>query len=153
MRRSIIKSILGLALILLAAGCAHSLRTNLIAGPAQDVKIRVVDAQTGHPLAGVNANWQQHVYSPRFGEYHFGPTNLPPSGNNGIILVPGIRSNCANRLILARDGYATVYAGYWEGALAYGENHSTLDGVEMLEQPLSLTRQTNGFISVPMRQR
>src|SRR5690349_7267506 len=87
--------VLGL-LPLIATGCAHALC------------VKIVDASTGKPLVGVSTSWQQYYH--RY--YHSGregPTNLPPSGEDGVITFGKLHQGWTSYFVLACPGYSNVY--------------------------------------------
>jgi len=135
--------------VLLVAGCAHT------------IHFKAVDAATGHPLAGVVTSWRQDSYDLLLGAYHFGPTNLPPSREDGVIVVDGIYKKKVSKFIFSRSGYATVYGGYYMGGIFTrysGDSFSRADHTNsvsgwsgfILEEPLTSVSPTNGFIVVRM---
>jgi hypothetical protein len=145
-----ISSTISLAVLLFVAGCAHT------------VRFKAVDTTTGKPLAGVDTSWRQDSYDLLFGAYHFGPTNLPPSGKDGVIAANGIYKKKVNLFIFSRSGYSTVYGGYYLGGIltrysagcfeqADHTNSIALRRGFIIEEPLTRVSPTNGFIIVRMR--
>ncbi len=107
---SILKSLMGLVqLQLVVTGCAHT------------VCLKVIDASTGRPLAGVSASWQQ-TYHGVLHYGHEGPTNLPSSGENGFIKVGKLHRDWSSTFIFTRPGYSNVYGGFTsKGKMLLGE--------------------------------
>jgi hypothetical protein len=147
----------------LLGGIEHMHRTALIAalfgmlfvaGCAHTIKFKAVDAATGQPLAGVVTSWRQDSYDLLLGRaYHYGPTNLTASAEDGIVVVGGIYKRKVSKFILSRNGYATVYGGYHVGGNFTRAEHtnsiSTSTGF-ILKEPLISVPLTNGSIVVQM---
>jgi hypothetical protein len=49
------------------------------------INIKTVDARTSRPLAGVSTRWMEERQDLILGTHRFGPTNLPPSAQDGVI--------------------------------------------------------------------
>jgi hypothetical protein len=129
--------------VLLLTGCAHT------------ITFKVVDAASGRPVSGVAANWRQDSADLLLGTYHFGPTNLPPSGEDGVVVVRGIYRGKQNRFIFSKSEYATVYGIYSMGR-RFSESNQTnsiagWDGF-ILEEPLTGITPTNGVIVIRMKE-
>lgn len=124
----------------------------LVTGCAQTVRFKLVDAVTAKPLAGVNTTWRQDSHDLILGSYQYGPTNLPPSSQDGVVVVKGVYKKKTSRLIFSRNGYATVYAGYSRGVLtrAGSLDPRLRDGEFALSGELTLVPPTNGFITIQM---
>jgi len=134
----------------------------LVTGCVSTITLKVVDAATGHPLAGVDTVWRQDSYNLFFGAYHYGPTNLAPSTEDGVIMVDGIHNGDANEFIFSRNGYGTLYGRYLTGGL-FTQYHASIFTLAnhtnavysqtfgfVLEGPLSNVSPTNGVIVVHM---
>ena len=121
-------------------------------GCASTVTFKAVDAVTNQPLAGVNTVWRMDsidfLYITR---HHFGPTNLPPSTENGVVVVNGPHKYAASRFIFSRDGYAPVYGIYYNDSMACAEHiYPALIGGFNITAPVSYVSPTNGVIVVRM---
>jgi|ERR1035437_6737670 hypothetical protein len=141
MRRQTAILLLALSGVLLVAGCAQTLQ------------VAVVDARTGRPLSGVSTTWHEHRYNLLTGHLHeTGPTNLPPSGDNGVIKISAVHRDWANRLVLARSGFRTVYGGYTGGQLWLSETVRWFPGgVSQMVEPVTEAASTNGCFLAPMQ--
>ncbi len=126
-----------------------------VTGCAQTVQFRAIDAVTGEPLEGVSTSWRQDSHDLVFGSYHYGPTNLPPSSEDGVVVVRGIYTKKTSRFIFSREGYSTVYALYSRRALTKAEGLDPInrDTEFILSGDLTLVTSTNGLITVEMRPR
>jgi hypothetical protein len=147
MRQRVIPIILLQASLLLFAGCAHP----------RTIYFKTVNMATGQPLAGVNATWAQDSYDLVLGVYRYGPTNLPPSSDDGIIVVNGVRKNKGCKFIFSKNGYAKVYGFYRTGdTFARAEHIDTtiLDpkwDCFIFEGPMTEIFPTNGLIVIQMK--
>src|SRR4051812_35552435 len=82
----------------LVTGCSHTLR------------FQAVDATTRQSLPGVSTTWHEHAYNLLTGSSHeTGPTNLPPSAADGIIVISNVHKEWANRIVFSKADYHTVY--------------------------------------------
>ncbi|EEF61724.1 hypothetical protein Cflav_PD4764 [Pedosphaera parvula Ellin514] len=122
-------------------GCAHN----------RQICIKVVDAQTRTPLAGVQTTWRQDRSDLFRGSAHIAPTNLPPSGPDGIIRVeaqPGV--TWKGSFIFSCPGCQKLYGFYAPKYLNLAETVDDEDGDFVLEQPIVSAAVTNGCFIVPM---
>ena len=103
--------------VLLVAGCSHTLR------------FKTVDATTEKPLAGVALKWEDRQKDLIFGTAHFGPTNLPPSGDDGLIVVVGVHKKRVTAFDFTKPGYVGVSCFYSGGSLA------RVDGTNSIANP------------------
>jgi hypothetical protein len=91
-----------LPLLLVAAGCAST--PNMLC-------VKVIDASTRRPLAGVSTSWQQYFH----GYFHLeqeGPMDIPISGNDGLISVGNLHRNWTSIFIFTCPGYSNIYGEY-----------------------------------------
>lgn len=129
---------------LVLVGCAHT------------ICIKVVDADTKKPLAGVSTWWlqcRQQMFAPI---KHEGPTNLPPSGNDGIIKLTRVHRWWVNELAFSCPGYSNVYGiCYLRGEMSLGNAKSDFPG-DFLEPEFFLqgtvtgASRSDGCYTVPM---
>src|SRR2546421_3140493 len=85
---------------LLTVGCAHT------------ISLKFVDSKTHEPLAGVSTRWLQARVQMFQTLKQEGPTNLPPSGDNGTITIKGLRHWWESEFIFTCTGYSNVYGFY-----------------------------------------
>jgi hypothetical protein len=131
------------ALALVAAGCAH------------DIRLKTVDATTGAPLAGTAVSWRQDRHDIVLGLASYGPTNLPPSGEDGVVHVVGLRRYWTSRFVFTHAGYSSVYGAYSRGGLGLAERvwdtgEGRFKGQFILEGKLTTASLTNGCLVVPL---
>ena len=93
----------GLMVLLLATGCTTTLR------------FKTVDAHTGQPIAGVTTIYEDHVYDLLMGSFHFGPTNLPASTADGVVVVRGVHKRRVSTFDFSRPGYSSAQYAYAGG--------------------------------------
>jgi hypothetical protein len=129
---------------LVAAGCARTLC------------VKVVDASSGRPLSGVSASWQQY-YHGYFHTGHEGPTNLPPSGDDGLIRVGELHRNWSSYFIFSCPGYSTVYGEFTpsRGQMIVADEikyfpPGRFAGEFYLKGNMTSTSQSNGCFVVPL---
>lgn len=91
-------------------------------GHAVAIRLKVVDSETGQPLAGVSAIWREDLDDMLAGHFQTGPTNLPSSDGSGVITVSLVHPKMTGRIILSRFGYTTVYGVYSNGSLDDSDN-------------------------------
>jgi hypothetical protein len=130
-------------LALVVAGCAH------------DICLKTVDATTGAPLARTSVSWRQDRHDIVLGLASYGPTNLPPSGEDGVIHVGGLRRNWASRFVFTHPGYSNVYGIYSRGGLGLAERvwdagEGRFKGQFTLEGKLATASLSNGCFVVPL---
>jgi hypothetical protein len=142
MNRPLYNLTLALGTLLLAlAGCAN-----------QSIRIKAVDASTRKPLAGVTTEWREHRHQMFRPVTHFGPTNLPPSDQDGLIEVRSFHRNWLSAFVFSSPGYSTVYGTYAGGYLNFGTNvtHCTngIFATEFLfnDDPKMATKSNGCFI-------
>ena len=83
----------------------------VVTGCAQTLFVKTIDASTGRPLASVTTSWQQ-AYHGILHYGHEGPTNLPPSGQDGLVNVGELHRNWSGSLIFTCSGYSNVYGEF-----------------------------------------
>ncbi len=131
-------------LSLLAMGCTHTLC------------FRAVDAATKEPLAGVTTEWRQDRDAMFAKSLSSGPSNLPPSGDDGVIKIAGLHKNWSTRFTLKCTGYSNVYGDY-SGMYGLGLSGRITDfddeykGQFILEGKLTGGVLTNGCFLIPMQ--
>lgn len=141
---SILKLVIAFTSVsLVVAGCA-----------APTLCIKTVDAETGQPLAGVSTSWRQD-HNGYFHLEHEGPTNLPPSGQDGIISVEGLHRDWGSRFIFSCPGHSNVYGFYSVGKMGLAERVTylppgPLEGEFILDGNLTSAFQSNGCFLVKM---
>jgi hypothetical protein len=128
-------------------------------GCAQKICLKAVDARTHEPLEGVSVQWLQarnQMFQLRKQE---GPTNLPPSGTDGVIRVVGLHRWWSSDFIFACPGYSNVYGGYDSGRLTLAPAMSHYPPMPWpdpfkdqftLEGQLKLAQKSNGCFLVEM---
>lgn len=125
----------------------------LATGCASTIQLKVVDAKTSQPLAGVSAVWREDVYDLILGKFQTGPTNLPPSNDSGIITINDVHKKRIGRLILSHPGYLTVYGAYSAGRLEFSgaiRPPPLPQDRFILEDPRIWASLTNGCFLIPM---
>ena|SRR5947209_3469949 len=122
-------------------GCAHT----------RQICIKVVDAQTRTPLAGVHTTWRQDRSDLFRGPARIGPTNLPATGPYGIIKVEAMRPGTwCNRFIFVCPGYQKLYGAFEPERLNLTKEVDWEGGPFILEQPIVSAAVTNGCFVVPL---
>src|SRR5207302_9601841 len=139
---SSVRLLIALTPLSLAISCARTLR------------IKTVDAATGQPLAGVSTSWRQD-YNGYFRLEHEGPTNLPPSWQDGIIRIEGVHRYWGSRFIFSCPGYSNVYGFYSVGRLGLAESvtylpSGPLEDEFILEGKPTSASLSNGCFLIPM---
>src|SRR5439155_21861300 len=83
---------------------------------------------------------------------HYGPTNLPPSGDDGTIAVLGLHPKRVSKFTFRRSGYTTVYAAYSRGMLTLAEstNPAVPAPLFVFQGPVSAAAKTNNVFIVDM---
>jgi len=89
----------------------------LLVGCAHTIRIKIVDATTREPLEGVSTRWLQARHQMFQQLKQEGPTNLPPSRQDGTIVVGGLHTWWSSDLIFSCPGYSNVYGQYGSGIL------------------------------------
>jgi len=84
-----------------------------------------------------------------------GPTNLPPSGPDGVVAVAGLHRWWTNDFIFSRPGYSNVYGGYGSGGLTLGQSMrhfppGPLQDQFILEGSMKAAVKSNGCFLVEM---
>jgi len=142
-RYPIIAACTGLAFV----GCAHT------------ICLKAVDARTHEPLEGVSVQWLQARHQMFQSLKQEGPTNLSPSGPDGITRVVGLHRSWTSEFIFACPGYSNVYGGYGSGRLTLAAAMSHYPPVPwpgpfkdqfMLEGQLKLAHKSNGCFLIEM---
>ncbi len=87
---------------------------------------------------------------------HEGPTNLPPSSQDGIIDVGRVHRNWQITFIFSRAGYSSVYGVYGVGKLALATNvvyypPGQFEGQFFLDGELKSAVKNDGCFLVPMQ--
>jgi hypothetical protein len=133
---------------LASAGCAHSIR------------LRAADSATKKPLAGVAVSWTQYKTQMFSKIKHEGPTNLTPSGQNGIIEIGGLHTWWGSEFIFSCPGYSNVYGGCWTGVFGnsdflLGERITyfppgLLEDQFILEGKLTTANRSKGCFIIPI---
>ena len=130
------------AMALVAVGCAHT------------ICLKTVDATTGAPLAGTSVSWRQDRHDIVLGLASYGPTNLPPTREDGIVEAVGMRRNWSSSFVFTHPGYSNVYGGYSRGTLTLAERTHALEGrfkgQFILEGKLTTAFLSNGCFVVPL---
>ena len=131
-----------MAMALVAVGCAHN------------ICLKTVDATTGAPLAGTSVSWRQDRHDIVLGLASYGPTNLPPSGQDGVVEAVGLQRNWVSSFVFTHPGYSNVYGIYSGGKLGLAERVSGLEGrfkgQFILEGKLATASLSNGCFVVPL---
>jgi hypothetical protein len=87
---------------------------------------------------------------------HEGPTNLPPSGSDGIIKLTGVHRSRLNDLKFSAQGYSNVYGiCYFPGEMSLGYTmrkfpQGLLEQEFILEGTVTQAARSNGCYVVPM---
>ena len=126
------------------AGCAN-----------RSICIRAVDAKTRKPLAGVTTEWSEHRHQMFRPLTHYGPTNLPISGQDGQIEVRSLHKNWLSTFVFSCPGYPNLYGRYSGGVLNVGTNvlyypPGQLDGEFRLQGDTETAVKSNGCFVVPL---
>jgi hypothetical protein len=129
--------------------------TLLVAGCTHTIRLEVVDATSGQPLAGVSTLWREDsAYNLLTGSrLQMAPTNLPASSGSGIITINGVHKNWFSRFVFDRDGYTTIYGIYSQDTLEFAQRikPSPLPQERfILEDPRSYSPFTNGCFLIPL---
>ena len=95
--------------------------TALLVGCTHTICLKVVDATTHQPLEGISTQWVQARHQMFQELKQEGPTNLPPTGLDGVIKVSGLHRWWSSDFIFSRPGYSNVYG-------LYGTRGLTLSG-------------------------
>ena len=86
-------------------------------GQAHNIRLKIVDAKTGDPLAGVSVVWREDREDLIYGNAHLGPIDLAPSDDKGEITIEASHEKMVDRLVLSCAGYVTMYGVYSDGSL------------------------------------
>jgi hypothetical protein len=137
------------------------LLAGLSAGCVYKIRLKTIDADTHQPLEGVAVQWVQARNLMLQTIIHEGPTNLPPSGPNGIIALGGLHHWWTSEFVFTFPGYSNVYGEYQ--ALAFGSGHLRLaDAMQpisrgvlqdqfFLEGHVKEAVKTNGYFLIECR--
>ena len=141
---NVLSVVLLVAVSLVAAGCARNI-----------ICFKTIDATTGAPLAGVSVRWRQDRHDIIRGLDSYGPTNLPPSREDGAVTVVELRPFWTSRFIYTCPGYSNVYGIYNRGALGLAERVSDpgegrFKGQFILEDNVMAACLSNGCYVVPL---
>jgi hypothetical protein len=135
----------------------RNLATILVIGPlltigcAKTLCIKTVDATTGRPLPGVLTKWTADNQDLVLGSYHYGPTNLPPSTESGVVKIRKVKGRCVSRFIFSHAGYGNVYGIYSSGILNLGTATNSLsDDHFILNGNFVSVGASNGCLLVEM---
>jgi len=127
----------------------------LVTGCQQTICLRVTDATNNQPLPGVAAVWREdsaiNLLTDRW--HQTGPTNMPPSSDNGVITITQVHEKWFSRFILSHSGYATTYGIYYRGTLNLAQrikSEPLPQDIFLLEQPITKVGATNGYFTVPL---
>jgi hypothetical protein len=93
----------------------------LVSGCTRSFMFRVVDGQSGAPLAGVETQRESSFDDLVFGSRH-SSGQLPPSGPGGLISANGLSSQMEQRFVFHKDGYAKaiiIWDAHEPGRLSY----------------------------------
>ena len=127
------------AVLLVLTGCTHT------------ISLKTVDAGTRLPLAGVATEWKEELHDMVFGEFKTGPTNLPLSGEDGIITIRGVHKVRVGTLILSHAGYVTLDGNYSAGKFRVAQRIRPLsNGDASHSEPMVQIQSSNGCFVVPM---
>ena len=95
----------------------------VLAGCAPSIRIKVVDAVTGQPLAGVITEWRQNRHQMFHLIAHTGPINLSPSDRDGLIEVRPIYRTWGSQFVFSYPAHPNIYGHYdWRRDLVVGTN-------------------------------
>ena len=135
---------LGFTATALLMGCAHSIR------------LKTVDAATHEPLEGVTVQWVQAKHQMFQQLKQEGPTNLPPSGSDGVVKVDGLHRWWSSDFTFSRPGYSNVYGGFGSGKLVLSERMQHFPPGQLQDQfwltgPMTVAEKSNGCFLVEMR--
>jgi hypothetical protein len=132
--------------------------TVLIAGCAQSLRLKTVDASTGKPVSGVCVSMRQFRADMLHRAGEVGSVNLGYSDENGIIAVRGFhKSWWLSEFTFSCQGYSNTYGQYNENRLRFstGITNSSLYGagspfsnVFTLQKPIVLSQFSNGFFQI-----
>jgi hypothetical protein len=131
------------------AGCTHTIR------------FQAVDAATKKPLSGVNTEWKQMRYGMFIRTKAEMPVNLPPTGQDGMIVASGLHScywrNWHDYFTFTCPGFSNVYVIYAGSTLSSGERKRDFqfsgpwsDGF-WIEGNVTSIVASNGCFLIPMR--
>jgi hypothetical protein len=76
------------------------------------IKVKMVDASTGQPIAGVTTLWRQDRYQMFETIAHSDLLREPASGPGGIIEIGGIYRNWNQTFVFFCPGYSNAYVAY-----------------------------------------
>lgn len=132
-----------LATALFMAGCTST----------STLHLRTVDAKTGEPIVGVSTTYSNYVYDLLWGYYHFGPTNLPPSNTNGVIIVHRVPKYRVNVFDLSFPGYQNLECVYSAGKFCWEDGTNRIvanDGEVFLSRRCLEIPPTNGWFVIQL---
>jgi hypothetical protein len=125
-------------------GCAH-----------QTIRLEAVDVNGRTPLAGVTTEWREHRYQMFRPITHYPPTNLPPTGQPGVVEIRGLHRNWRSTFIFSCPGYSNIYGRYSGGTLQLGTNavfyaDGMLEGDFQFEGDTEIAIKSNGCFVIAM---
>jgi hypothetical protein len=137
-------SLMTLTTAIALVGCAHR------------IQLKVVDAETHEALGNVSVQWLQVRHQMLETLKQEGPTNLPPTGPDGMICVSGLHRWWTSEFIFVCPGYSNIYGLYGSGRLSLAEMKSPfppgpLQDQFILEGNLKSAQKSNGCFLVEMR--
>jgi hypothetical protein len=120
----------------------------LLAGCTKTLHFAVRDAATGSPLPGVTTSWHEHRLNPLTGYSHeTGPTNLPPSGDDGLVTISGVHEHWSNRFSFSCSGYRTIYGRYHSGIVRISDRLLSFPrGTSQLDAPCVEAAEKGRFL-------
>ena len=134
---------------------ALTLVSMFVTGCAHTLHLKVVDAKSGEPLAGVSTLWREDsAYNLLTGRRHQTRPNNLMSGQDGLITVNTIHKKWVSRFVFSHVGYATLYGIYTPESLelARGVRPDPLPQDRfILLDPRFLVGPSNGCFLIPMQ--
>lgn len=130
--------------------------TAFLVGGSHTIRLKVVDAATHQPLEGVSAQWVQARHQMFQELKQEGPTNLPPTGLDGVIKVGGLHRWWSSDFIFSLPGYSNVYGVYGTRGLTLSGRMKhfppgRLQDQFYLEGNLTVADKSNGCFLVEMQ--
>lgn len=123
---------------------------------SQNICVKAVDATTKKPLARVVTEWRQDRHQMFLHIAHYGPVKLPPSDQDGMIEIKGIRRTWESHFIFSCPGYSNIYGSFYTGGSFYLSDHISyfppgpLEGEFHLEGKPQTAVESNGCFIVAM---
>jgi hypothetical protein len=127
-----------------------------VVGCAHTISLKVVDATTRQPLAGVSSRWLQYHHPYFSTAKQEGPTYLPPSDSNGVIKVAGMHRWWSSEFIFSQLGYSNVYGYYNTKSLNLADQFcyyptGSFQDQFILKGDIKIADKTNEFFIVEMQ--